>query len=159
MINLPHISQRNGTICCIRVIVVRLGKDQSVHDLKPPAEMDILTYDAVHNGSNSGAYLAEMLDANSRNIMIGDGVMSDRQLCEKCWPQNQNDYPLIYPYRPLEQYPVFGTFSNKQHRKRHTSLNGQQHSLSPQDGPLDTSSIYTAYLDAIGMWYIYICVK
>jgi hypothetical protein len=65
MVTLPHISQRNGSVCCFRIVVVRLHKDQSVHDLKPPNEIEISNYELVHNGSNSaGAYVAEMLDAN-----------------------------------------------------------------------------------------------
>lgn len=81
--------------------------------------------------------------------MIGDGVMSDRQLCEKCWPQN--DFSMgAYSYRPSGHYPSINSIPTKHHRKRHTFSNGQQHSTIPQDGPLDAGSTYTAYLDAIG---------
>lgn len=59
---LPSISQRNGTICCVRVVVVKLSKDQKVNTLKPPGELQIQDYDAVHNSSNGGAYIAELLD-------------------------------------------------------------------------------------------------
>lgn len=65
MVKLPHISQRNGTICCFRFIVVRMPKDQSAYVLKPPSQMEISSYEAVHNGSNFGAYVAAMIDANS----------------------------------------------------------------------------------------------
>jgi len=62
LVTLPYISQRNGTICCFRVVVVRMQKDQTVKDLAPPHQMELSTYDVVHNGTKTGAYVAEMLD-------------------------------------------------------------------------------------------------
>lgn len=62
MMTLPSIPQRNGSICCIRVVVVKLNKDQSIRNLKPPGELKIQDYDTVHNSSNGGAYIADYLD-------------------------------------------------------------------------------------------------
>jgi len=62
MMTLPSISQRNGTICCIRVVVVKLNKEQSLSNLKAPKDQTIQDYDTVHNSSNGGAYVAEILD-------------------------------------------------------------------------------------------------
>jgi len=60
MITLPSISQRNGTICCIRVVVVKLNKDPNVN--KQPGDWTIQDYQSVHNSSAAGAYVAEILD-------------------------------------------------------------------------------------------------
>jgi len=64
MVSLPHISQRNGTICCFRVVVVRLDKMQSFKGLQPPDQLKLMTYDEVHNNTVGGAYVAEMIDPN-----------------------------------------------------------------------------------------------
>jgi len=87
----------------------------------------------------------------SRNTMIGDDVVNSdekAQPCHKCWPVH-GSFLKSYDgsFRPSEQYPsrVVGTH----HRKRHTSSNNQV-LIKPRDGPLDSDSTYTAYLDAVG---------
>ncbi len=62
MVKVPFVSQQNGTICCFRVIVVRLHKFQSFKGLEPPDQLKLSTYDEVHNNTLGGAYVAEMVD-------------------------------------------------------------------------------------------------
>jgi len=62
LVTLPRISQRNGSICCIRIVVVRLSNGKTVKDLEPPQEMDISSYEVVHNGTIGGAYIADVVE-------------------------------------------------------------------------------------------------
>jgi hypothetical protein len=87
--------------------------------------------------------------------MIGDGV-AERQLCHKCWSQDDFNIGSLNSLRPFGHYASYNSIETKRHRKRHTNSNGQLHSnvplINPQDGPLDAGSTYTAYLDAIGIY-------
>jgi hypothetical protein len=98
--------------------------------------------------------------------MIGDGttmIEDKRPLCHKCWSSEEYSSKTSGYYRPSEQYPIFEAAAsnakfhdtNRHKKRRHTNSNGMQHSTSvplilPHDGPLDSESVYTAYLDAIG---------
>ena len=73
-------SERNGRICCLRVIVVKLAPGQTAADLPHQSELRITTHDAVHREGRSsspsaGAYIAEILGASfmGRDVLVGDG--------------------------------------------------------------------------------------
>ena len=71
-------SERNGRICCLRVIVVKLADGQTAAELPHQSELRISTHDAVHRGDHSsswGAYIAEILGASfmGRDVLVGDG--------------------------------------------------------------------------------------
>ena len=73
-------SERNGRICCLRVIVVKLAPGQTAADLPHQSELRITTHDAVHregrsSSASAGAYIAEILGASfmGRDVLVGDG--------------------------------------------------------------------------------------
>lgn len=98
--------------------------------------------------------------------MIGDGAVlaDDKRPCQRCW--SNFDSPLDISegsYRPPPSFPtnnqinlnnqIHEAGSGHRHRKRHagsvfdTSVKTQF--INPRDGPLDSESYYTAYLDVI----------
>jgi len=62
MITMPYISQRNGSVCCLRIVVVRLVEVESFEKLGSPGLLKLSSYDQVHNNTEGGAYVAELLD-------------------------------------------------------------------------------------------------
>ncbi len=78
-LRMPRMSERNGHICCLRVIVVRLREGQTAAELPHQSELKISTHDDVHSkekGSGGwGAYIAEILGSNfmGRDVLVGDG--------------------------------------------------------------------------------------
>ena len=76
-LRMPKISERNGKICCLRVIV-RM-KDGQVHDQLPDQQLlPLKSYKKVHEAGDSepwGAYIAEILGPNfmGRDVYVGDG--------------------------------------------------------------------------------------
>jgi protein-tyrosine phosphatase len=78
-LRMPKISERNGKICCLRVIVVRMQEGQG-HDQLPDQEiLQISSYKKVHESGDAarpwGAYIAEILGPNfmGRDVYVGDG--------------------------------------------------------------------------------------
>lgn len=71
----PHLSERNGVICCIKVIVVRLASGQEAKDLPSQKDISITNYITAHQTEGSGAYVAEIITTiyTGREIEIGDG--------------------------------------------------------------------------------------
>ena len=75
-LRMPRLSERNGNVCCFRVIVVKLKLGQSASSLPLQSELKISTYNKVHeNKGQMGAYIAEILGSNymGRDILVGDG--------------------------------------------------------------------------------------
>lgn len=64
MVTMPYISQRNGSVCCFRIVVVRLVEMDAFEKLGSPGQLKLSSYDQVHNNSAGGAYVAELLDPN-----------------------------------------------------------------------------------------------
>src|SRR5687768_6174589 len=62
LVTIPHISHRNGSICCLRVIIVRLPSSDMLESLQPPPYFKLQSYDEVHSSSLGGAYVAELLE-------------------------------------------------------------------------------------------------
>lgn len=95
-LNLPRISERNGPICCYRIYMVRVAKDEIIRNLPLPEDLDVMTYHEVHanNNTKGGAYIAEvMTDRNFHSeIFLGDGKRmngnvteeEETEACRKC---------------------------------------------------------------------------
>ncbi len=73
------LSQRNGPICCMRIVVVRMRRGQGALDLpQDQSKLAISSHKKVHDPENPdswGAYIAEILGPNfmGRDILVGDG--------------------------------------------------------------------------------------
>lgn len=84
--------------------------------------------------------------------MIGDGsvLAEEKKPCQRCRAHlESNPDSFEASYRPT--YPM----NEQRHRKRHAGVNGEGYMKSnmyidAKDGPLDSESYYTAFLDAIG---------
>eukprot|EP00095_Tigriopus_kingsejongensis_P005144 maker-scaffold100_size373717-snap-gene-2.51 protein:Tk05144 transcript:maker-scaffold100_size373717-snap-gene-2.51-mRNA-1 annotation:"receptor-type tyrosine-protein phosphatase alpha" len=75
-LQMPRMSERNGRICCMRVIVVKLPAGQTAQSLPHQSDLALKTYREVHRTSSaSGAYIAEILGSNfmGKDVFIGDG--------------------------------------------------------------------------------------
>ena len=64
LVNVPRISQRNGPICCFRIVVVKLQKGHDVSNLVAPEKLQLQTYEEVHSSVKMGAYVAEVMNAS-----------------------------------------------------------------------------------------------
>ena len=88
-LHIPRLSQRNGGICCIKVVVVVLSEGQAAKDLPHQNDIKISDYTSVHKSGEQGAYVAEIINTQymGREIEIGDGKsiaaigVSDCPLC------------------------------------------------------------------------------
>ena len=84
------LSQRNGPICCLRVVMVRMRPGSSAQDLpQDQTELPMLSYNKVHDAANPsvwGAYIAEILGPNSlgKDVLIGDGQNTLANVGEEC---------------------------------------------------------------------------
>lgn len=71
---LPRVTERNGKLCCYRIYMIRLNK-QNI-DMQPE-DLDVMTYEDAHNTSNpnGGAYLANIIpsDQFQSEISLGNG--------------------------------------------------------------------------------------
>lgn len=73
----PRVSERNGTICCHRIVVVKLEGDSMLQTLPEPSKLPISTYEEVHRSpSSTGAYVAEAFSGwniKDKYLFLGDG--------------------------------------------------------------------------------------
>ncbi|XP_071521092.1 tyrosine-protein phosphatase 69D [Panulirus ornatus] len=73
----PRVSERNGTICCHRVVVVKLDRGSSLQNLPEPSKLPLSTYEEVHRSPSSvGAYVAEAFSGwniKDKYLLLGDG--------------------------------------------------------------------------------------
>ncbi|XP_076044261.1 protein tyrosine phosphatase 69D isoform X2 [Oratosquilla oratoria] len=88
-LKLPRVSERNGTVCCYRVVVVKLAHGARVEDLPKPENVSFKTYEEVHESDGTGAYVAEMFSGHTMNeqyLYLGDGevVESGSSECSVC---------------------------------------------------------------------------
>ena len=95
----PRLSERNGPICCLRVVVVRMQAGIDLAYLPPQDALKIVTFRQAHASPEaSGAYVAEILGPNflGHDVFIGDGqntlanlpsnraVQNGRSICRAC---------------------------------------------------------------------------
>lgn len=86
-ISLPRVTERNGSICCYRIFMIRLEAHKSIADLPPPEEIPVYSYSYVHSTHMTAAYLAEMFDSKhfSPEVFLGDGESNNSShSCQKC---------------------------------------------------------------------------
>ncbi|KAK3883163.1 hypothetical protein Pcinc_012496 [Petrolisthes cinctipes] len=73
----PRVSERNGTICCHRIVVVKMQGESSVESLPDPKMLPLSTYEEVHRSpSSTGAYVAEAFSGwniKDKYLLVGDG--------------------------------------------------------------------------------------
>ena len=72
----PRLSERNGPICCLRVVVVKMKTGIDLAYLPPQGSLKIVTFRQAHASvDSSGAYVAEILGPNflGHDVFIGDG--------------------------------------------------------------------------------------
>lgn len=129
-LSIPKLSGRNGGICCIRVIVVKLKGGEEISSLpSDPTKLKLQTYAAVHAEDGWGAYLAEVISSiyMGRDVYVGDGKNTAALGLGNC--------PECHPYgRDLQ--------------KRFTNQNVVE-SGTIEDGVLDSSNNYTAFVEVV----------
>ncbi|XP_064476322.1 tyrosine-protein phosphatase 69D-like isoform X2 [Ornithodoros turicata] len=74
-LHLKRVSERNGNILCYRIIMVKLAPGKTLDSLpKDQRQLNITSYQEVHQGSLSGAYVAEAISSEDLvdEVVIGD---------------------------------------------------------------------------------------
>ncbi|CAG0896016.1 unnamed protein product, partial [Cyprideis torosa] len=143
-LRIPSISQRNGKICCFRVIMVRLLPGDDGSQLPPTSEISISTYRDVHSDvpADRGAYVAEMFSGPRiiPRVVLGDSRLSgDYEGCNKCFDGKRRKR------RRRAHAQDNGPFFHQRRRAR-ASVNPLDH---VHDGPLDSESTYRGFLEVI----------
>jgi protein-tyrosine phosphatase len=157
-LSIPRLSGRNGAICCLRVVVVKLPTDgaaSSSSSQAPPLPGDVVitSYAAVHAspGTGSGAYIAEIVSAiyMGREVVIGDGKNTAALglgTCHECSP------PLVALaarekiQKRFTGGDVSGGAGGNLHLHHHEALADAK---SVEDGFLDAAANYTAFVEVI----------
>ena len=124
---IPRLSQRNGKICCIKVVVVKLSSGQTAKELPHQNEIQITDYETAHKEGGQGAYVAEIINTQymGREIEIGDG--------KSIAAIGLTDCPSCSP---------FG-------RERRTTDVELETVSMVQDGLLDDTKNYTAFVEVV----------
>ena len=129
-LTVPKLTGRNGDICCMRVIVVKLKDGSALSSLPPdPSNIKLSNYAAVHGENGYGAYLAEVIFPlyMGREVYIGDGKNTASQGLGNC--------PECHPY------------SRDLHKR---FITHSQEATNPlEDGPLDSAFNYTAFVEVV----------
>lgn len=140
-LRMPQLSERNGRICCLRIIVVKMQQGQSTADLPHQSELIISSYRKVHQSHSVwGAYIAEILGANfmGKEVLVGDGqnfLSAHMGGCPAC--QTGVRAHLLQAAQMAE-------------RKRFTRSTGMQEvNELVEDGFLDENANYTAFVELI----------
>ncbi|XP_054290897.1 tyrosine-protein phosphatase 69D-like [Macrosteles quadrilineatus] len=155
---MPKVSERNGRICCFRVFVTKLELHQSVADLPPPQDSNVLSYQEVHYGKHGGTYLADMFESDAliNDIFLGDGHTvaspSNSSTCRQCVGLRPRPAtttvtpPTTTTLQVLAEIP-----SLKQRRSLTTPTPAPSFDVYAQlyDGQLDTNSNYTGFVEVI----------
>ncbi|XP_054715589.1 tyrosine-protein phosphatase 69D-like [Uloborus diversus] len=128
-LKLQRVSERNGFIRCYRVVVIKLGKGDSISTLpQNPHYINLTSYEEVHQETdNRGAYLAEAFDSEnfSSEVVIGDGEFS---LCD---PRSEPPFRL--------------------RRSTEEEIEEEERTLRVYDGALDPDTNYSGYVE-VQVW-------
>ena len=141
-------SERNGRICCLRVIVVKLAPGQTAADLPHQSELRITTHDAVHRdhpSSSAGAYIAEILGASfmGRDVLVGDGQnILSREV-------GNLDCPACRVGATAELLKAVRAQENKKRRFARSTGFASAMDERVEDGFLDPEANYTAFVEII----------
>ena len=141
-------SERNGRICCLRVIVVKLAPGQTAADLPHQSELRITTHDAVHrdhSSSSGGAYIAEILGASfmGRDVLVGDGQnILSREV-------GNLDCPACRVGATAELLKAVRAQENKERRFVRSTGFASAMDERVEDGFLDPEANYTAFVEII----------
>ena len=127
---IPRLSQRNGDICCIKVVVVVLSPGQAAKDLPHQHELVISDYASVHAAGGQGAYVAEIVNPAfmGRELQIGDGKSVAALGVHQC--------PACSPY-------------GRERRFTDVAPPEAGPGASMEDGFLDDARNYTAFVEVI----------
>ncbi|KAG8202163.1 hypothetical protein JTE90_010519 [Oedothorax gibbosus] len=82
-LKMQRVSERNGSILCYQVVIIKLPKGQSVSKLpNDPASLELSTHEEVHKNDGHGAYVAEAFTSDDfvSEVVIGDNVV--QKSCE-----------------------------------------------------------------------------
>ncbi|XP_059488748.1 tyrosine-protein phosphatase 69D isoform X2 [Neocloeon triangulifer] len=150
-----RITERNGAICCYRVIVVKLGANEKVVDLPPPENTVLSSYDEVRLSERGGAYVAEAVDSGSLkpSTFIGDGSLKSadgEMMCRACFrepeviPETTTVPPAPSPNNTTS--PLLSALVGKKER---VVTIAELFPTHVQDGPLDIDSQYTGFMQII----------
>ena len=176
-LRMPRISERNGRICCLRAIVVRLKKGQEAKDLPHQSELVLSSYRKVHprgpdgfregeegegddgNGDGDGdddawgAYIAEILGSNfmGKDVLVGDGqnfLSAHMGGCPAC--QTGVRSHLLQAAKVAESRKRFVQQEPATiRRRRRRSATSLRPAELVEDGYLDPESNYTAFVELI----------
>ncbi|CAG0888867.1 unnamed protein product [Darwinula stevensoni] len=134
---LVRASERYGPICCYRVVIVRYGEDLQGRELPYPQEISVSTYQEAHNhrGQHLTGYIAEMFDSNrfQDEVIVGDGSLSvPPPQCSACYSQSYANFDEA-------------GFS----RNRRYTPNIPTSFPIVEDGPLESNSTYSGFIEVI----------
>jgi hypothetical protein len=158
----PRLGERNGRICCLRVVVVRLRPGEGIEDLPHQSLLSLTSYRAAHDpsGSGGGAYVAEILGSNflGRDVVIGDGqnILSARvgEGCPAC--QTGVRSHLLQAARTAERRSsrrsarrVGGDTAERASKREAEEVVPPRPAELVEDGYLDPESNYTAFVELV----------
>lgn len=173
-LRMPRLSERDGRICCLRVIVVKLRRGQTAADLPHQSELSLSSYRRVHASPDAwGAYIAEILGANflGKDVLVGDGqniLSAHMGGCPAC--QTGVRAHLLQAARSAEERRVFrrdssgGTFvrlraavaealevgeADRGSFKQRRSAAAVEPAGLVEDGFLDPEANYTAFVELV----------
>jgi len=158
----PKLSKRNGHICCLRIVVVRLRPGEAIENLPHQSRLPLTSYRAAHDpsGSGGGAYVAEILGPNflGRDVLVGDGqnILSARvgRKCPAC--QTGVRSHLLQAARTAERRSsqraarrVGGGESERASKREAEEVIPPRPAELVEDGYLDPESNYTAFVELV----------
>jgi protein-tyrosine phosphatase len=169
---IPKLNSRNGPICCLRVIVVKLplAAESSLATsapLPPPGDITLSSYAAVHSptATGGGAYIAEIVSAiyMGREVVIGDGKNTAALglgSCHECLPPLSTlaaaaaTTSLRGGGDKVQKRFTGGDNTNDSGHNNNNHLHHHHHEAladakAVEDGLLDPNANYTAFVEVV----------
>ncbi|XP_063848921.1 tyrosine-protein phosphatase 69D-like isoform X1 [Scylla paramamosain] len=141
----PHVTERNGTICCHRVVVMKLENGASLEMLPDPSKIPLSTYEEVHSSpSSTGAYVAEAFSGwhiKDKYLLLGDGKVAGNWSwgCSSCLGSPTGD-PT--PSHSTDNHPTTAPLTRGNRR----DLLSLQKVPPLVDGVLSSEANYTGFV-------------